>query len=128
MQTSIYLAKLMGPVIAVAGIGFLLNRQAFMDMARDFLESTGMIMMSGFLALVMGLAIVNAHNIWVADWPVIITVFGWMAVLGGVMRITMPDVVRSIAERMLSMTTFITIEGIILIALGGWLSYVGYLA
>ena len=68
MQTSVYLAKLMGPVIAVAGIGFLLNREAFMDMARDFLESTGMIMMSGFLALVMGLAIVNAHNIWVADF------------------------------------------------------------
>ena len=128
MQTSVYLAKLMGPVIGVAGIGFLLNRRAFMDMARDFLGSTGLIMMSGFLALVLGLAIVNAHNIWVANWPVIITVFGWLAVLGGVMRITMPDVVRTIAERMLGMTRFITVESIVLLALGGWLSYVGYLA
>lgn len=37
--------------------------------------------MSGFFALVMGLAIVNAHIVWVMDWPVIITIFGWAAVI-----------------------------------------------
>ncbi len=128
MQTSIFIAKLMGPVIGVAGLGFLFNRSAFIDMARDFLNSTGLIVMSGFLALTMGLAIVNTHNVWVAGWPVIITIFGWLAVIGGIMRITMPDVTRTIAERMLNLTNFITIEAIILIGLGAWLSYVGYLA
>ena len=128
MQTSIYIAKLMGPVIGVAGLGFLVNRRAFQEMVSDFLESTGIIVMSGMLALVMGLAIVNAHNIWVADWPVIITVFGWLAVIGGVMRITMTDTVRSIARAMLGYTHFITAEAIILILLGAYLSYVGYLA
>jgi len=128
MQTSIYLAKLMGPVIGVAGVGFLLNRRAFLEMAKDFLDSTALIMLSGFLALVMGLAIINAHNIWVADWPVIITVFGWLSMVGGIVRITMPDVVRAIAQRMLAMTQFIAVEGVLLVALGGWLSFVGYLA
>ena len=128
MQTSIYIAKLMGPVIAVAGLGFLFNRRAFQEMASDFLESTGIIVMSGMLALVLGLAIVNAHNVWVADWPVIITIFGWLAIIGGIMRITMTDIVRSIARKMLSYTNFITAEAIILIGLGAWLSYVGYLA
>lgn len=128
MQTSIYIAKLMGPVIGVAGLGFLVNRRAFQEMVSDFLESTGIIVMSGMLALVMGLAIVNAHNVWVADWPVIITIFGWLAVIGGVMRITMTDTVRSIARAMLGYTHFINAEAIILILLGAYLSYVGYLA
>ena len=128
MQTSIYLAKLMGPVIGVAGLGFLLNRQAFLAIAKEFIENTGIIMMSGFFALALGLAIVNAHNVWVADWRVVITIFGWLALIGGVMRITMPDVVATIAKSILSQGSFITIQAIILIVLGGWLSYLGYLS
>ncbi len=128
MQTSVYIAKLLGPVIAIAGLGFLFNRQAFLEMARDFLNSTGLIVISGFLALPIGLAIVNVHNVWVAGWPVIITIFGWLAIIAGVMRITMPGVTRTIAERMLDLTNFITIEAVILIALGAWLCYVGYIA
>ena len=128
MQTSIYLAKLIGPIVAVAGLGFLLNREAFVRFASEFINNTGFIMMSGFPALLAGLAIVNAHNVWVAGWPVIITLLGWAAVVGGIMRITMPGVVANVANAMLGATTFILVEAIILIGLGGWLSYVGYIA
>ena len=128
MQTSIYLAKLIGPLVAVAGVGFLLNRSAFMRFADDFIGNTGFIMMSGFPALLAGLAIVNAHNVWVADWPVIITLLGWAAVVGGIMRITMPGVVRAIGSAILGATSFIVIEAMILIGLGRWLSYAGYIA
>ena len=128
MQTSIYIAKLMGPVIAVAGLGFMLNRSALVGMARDFLNSQGLIVASGFLALTMGLAVVNAHNIWVADWPVIITVIGWLAIVGGIVRVMMPDAARSIGHGMLSLERFMTIEAVLLTGLGAWLCYVGYLA
>lgn len=128
MQTSIYLAKLMGPVIAVAGLGFLVNRPAVIAMAEDFVNSRSMIFMSGIFALIGGLAIVNAHNVWVADWPVIITIFGWLAIVGGIVRMTMPELTRSIASKMMGYTQFLTVKAILLIALGAWLSYVGYLA
>jgi hypothetical protein len=128
VQTSIYLAKLMGPVFCLAGLGFLLNRQAFLAIAEDFVENTGMIMMSGFFALVMGLAIVNAHNVWVADWPVIITIFGWASLIVGFIRITMPDIVSLIAKSILGMRSFLTIHAIILIIFGSWMSYVGYMS
>jgi hypothetical protein len=127
MQTSIYLAKLIGPVLAVAGLGVLVNRKAFMEMAREFVGSTALVMFSGFLALPLGLAIVNAHNIWVAGWPVIITILGWMAILGGIVRIVMPQTAQSFAINMLERKNFITIEAIVLVAIGGWLSYAGYM-
>ncbi len=128
MQTSIYLAKLIGPVLALAGAGFLLNRAAFARFANDFVGNPGFIMMSGFPALLVGLAIVNAHNIWVADWPVIITVLGWAAVASGILRITMPDMLRHVGRSLLNASWFIVAEAILLIGLGGWLSYVGYIA
>ena len=33
-----------------------------------------------------GLAIVLVHNVWTFDWRVIITILGWLAVLGGIFR------------------------------------------
>jgi hypothetical protein len=40
--------------------------------------------LSGLLSLLAGLAIVNLHNTWRADWRVIITVLGWLMTIGGI--------------------------------------------
>ena len=39
---------------------------------------------------VAGLAIVRAHNRWVAAWPVLVTVLGWLALIGGLCRMLFP--------------------------------------
>jgi hypothetical protein len=41
--------------------------------------------------LVAGLSMVRVHNVWVADWRIIITLAGWFSVFGGVVRMLMPD-------------------------------------
>jgi hypothetical protein len=33
------------------------------------------------LALLAGLAVVNAHNLWVLDWRLIVTILGWLLIL-----------------------------------------------
>ena len=45
-----------------------------------------MIFITGVLALIAGLAIVNAHNLWVPDWRVVVTVLGWLSVVGILFR------------------------------------------
>jgi hypothetical protein len=42
--------------------------------------------LSGTLIFVGGLAIVRAHNDWVADWTVLITLSGWFFVVLGLLR------------------------------------------
>jgi hypothetical protein len=42
--------------------------------------------LSGTLMFVGGLAIVRAHNDWVADWTVLITLSGWFFVVLGLLR------------------------------------------
>ena len=56
-----------------------------------------LIYLSGVLSLLAGLAIVIAHNRWSGGWPVIITVLGWLMVIGGVIRIVVPQVVQTVA-------------------------------
>jgi hypothetical protein len=59
---------------------------------------------------------------------VIITIFGWLAVIGGIFRIVFPDSVKSIGERMLQKSGLMTASGIVPALIGAWLCYVGYLA
>ena len=56
-------------------------------MAEEFLRSRALIYLSGLLTMTAGLAIVLAHNVWARDWPVLITVLGWLATIGGAVRI-----------------------------------------
>ncbi len=79
------------------------------------------------LALLAGLAIVNTHNLWVAGWPVIITIFGWLAVVGGIIRIGFPGIVKAIAETMLARTAVLRVLALFQIALGAYLMVEGYL-
>lgn len=127
METSLFLAQLIGPVLIVIGLGLLLKKTEFREMATDFLSSRALIFVSGLLTLVTGLAIVLTHNIWEFNWPVIITILGWLSVFGGVFRILFPDSVQSVGTSMLDKPAMMTVSGAIQIVLGLWLSYVGYM-
>ena len=127
METSFFLAKLIGPVLIVIGLGLLVKQSDFREMATDFLSSRAMIFLAGLLTLVTGLAIVLTHNVWVFNWPVIITILGWLSIVGGVFRILFPDSVQSMGTNMLDKPATMTVSGIIQIVLGLWLCYVGYL-
>jgi hypothetical protein len=46
----------------------------------------GLLGLSGVLMFVAGLAIVRAHNRWCADWTVLVTLSGWLALALGSVR------------------------------------------
>ena len=126
MPTSIFLAKLIGPVALVAAIGLFLNRDAYREMAREFMRSPSLIYLSGLLTMTAGVAIVLAHNVWVADWRVLLTIFGWLATVGGAARIVFPDKIRTVGEAMLDKPMVMTLGGAIWLVIGALLCFFGY--
>jgi hypothetical protein len=126
MQSSIFLAKLIGPLFLVMGAGMLINGAGYRAMAGEFLKSRALIYISGLLALLPGLAIVNLHNVWTADWRVIITIFGWLGLIGGVFRLLFPQQVTRVGTAMLASQSYLTVAAIVVIALGAVLSFFGY--
>jgi hypothetical protein len=127
METSRFLARLVGPLLVTIGAGLLVNGDVYMTMATQFLQSFALIYISGLLALLGGLTIINTHNVWASDWRVIITIVGWAATLGGVLRIVFPQWVEQIGATMLTHRGAVTSAWIVLLLLGLWLSYVGYM-
>lgn len=128
MDTSLFLAKLLGPILLSISAAMLINQVNMREMAADFLEHRGLIFLAGILTLLGGLAIVLTHNVWEWGWPVVITIFGWLSVIGGVFRIVFPDSVKSMGAAMLEKRHVLTAGGIGQGLIGAWLCYVGYMA
>ena len=127
METSIFLAKLIGPVFLVMGVAVMINPQRIRRMGGEFINSEALIFLSGVITLPVGLAIVNLHNVWVAGWPVLITIFGWLAIVAGVLRVIASAEIKSIGRAMLDKTSYFAFFGAGLAVLGAFLSYLGYL-
>ena len=78
MTPSAYIARILGPVLVIIGLGLLLEGETFRAMAGEFLRSAALVYFSGLVTLAVGLAILNVHHLWTRDWRSVITVFGWL--------------------------------------------------
>lgn len=124
-MNSIFIAKLMGPTLIAVGISALVNPNLIRDMGKEVLDSTAFVFIAGFGALILGLAIVNTHNVW-SGWPVIITVIGWLAVIAGVVRLILPEVAKTLGRGMLEKAALLRVVAVADIAIGGILAFQGY--
>jgi hypothetical protein len=128
METSLFLARLLGPILLTVSAALLINPVNMRAMATDFLEHRGLIFLAGILTLLGGLAIVLSHNVWEFGWPVLITIFGWLSVIGGVFRVVFPDSVKSIGQSMLEKPGILTGVAVVEGLIGAWLCYFGFMA
>lgn len=82
MTTSKQIAGLLGPtMIAMLVSEFPLVQPHLYDT-----QIPPVVYLSGTLMFVAGLAIVRAHNRWVRDWTVLVTLSGWFLLLLGLFR------------------------------------------
>ncbi|HAK53772.1 MAG TPA: hypothetical protein DCM54_17980 [Gammaproteobacteria bacterium] len=50
----------------------------------EMTDDKAFVISTGYITLLLGLVTVIAHNVWVADWRVIITVLGWTTLIKGI--------------------------------------------
>jgi len=128
MQKSLTIARLVGPLLAAIGVGMLSNQATYREMATQFLGTLPLIYFSGILALVAGLYILNVHSAWTPDWRSIVTMTGWVLTCVGAFRIIAPQFANFIASAVIANAGFFTGLGIVLVALGGFITFKGYVA
>ncbi len=90
LETSIVLGRLWGVALVVVSLGFLINRRRLSYLAGMFAHE-GVLILSGILCLIAGLTTILLHNVWTADWHGLVTLFGWGAMLKGLVRIWFPE-------------------------------------
>jgi len=127
VQASIFLAKLIGPFFLIVGVSLLVNARTFRAIADEFLRSPALLFLSALMILPAGLAIVLTHNVWVANWPVIVTLLGWLLVFSGIVRLLTPQRLIIIGTRLHNKPNLLYISAGIWTAIGAVLCFFGYL-
>jgi len=126
MEPAGFIARLTGPLLVVIGVGVLLNEANYAAIITEAAHSPTLIYLSGLMTLPLGLAILNVYRAWTADWRVIVTILGWLLAIGGVIRIVLPQFTATLATTLYSTSAGLTVFAVVVLVLGGYLSFDGY--
>jgi len=110
MSNSKRIAGLLGPtIVAMTASEFPLVQPHLYD---D--QIPPVVYLSGVLMFVGGLAIVRAHNKWMRDWTVLVTVSGWFFLVLGLFRMFAAGLYRR-GSANTSAAVFMVLEGMLLV-------------
>jgi hypothetical protein len=125
---SIWIAGFLGPIFLVLALRMIISPSSLLETSRKFLADSPLVLISGVLAMVAGLSIVNTHNLWVWDWRLIVTLFGWMLVIGGAIRVVAPVLVNLVGGAMMERPGLTRVAGMVWALLGVLLVFKGYVS
>ncbi|MBS0629345.1 MAG: hypothetical protein JSS30_03865 [Verrucomicrobia bacterium] len=126
MAVSLFLAKLIGVYLLVATADMLLRKEKFEDALTDYASSKGLLLFSGSLSLVFGLAIIFGHPVYKFNWRIVITLIGYLLVIRGIARVAAPIFIQKRIVKWFIQGYWI-ICGVLLV-LGFFLTYHGFIS
>ncbi|MGB9652514.1 MAG: hypothetical protein WCB01_12000 [Candidatus Cybelea sp.] len=122
-----FLAKLMGLWIVLTVLGMVMNRGATIAAVDALFADPGLMLIAGIFTLVIGLAVVIGHNHWSGGaLPVVVTLYGWAALLKGLLFICLPLSAQAGFYQALHFQRFFFGYFVIALVLGVYLIYGGF--
>ena len=94
MVTSKAIAGLIGPTLVAIAAALLLNLGSISAILEPLSRDPALVLIYGMLLFVAGLAIVRVHNRWAAEWSILVTILGWLLIVGGLVRMLFPLRIR----------------------------------
>ena len=124
MELSIFLAKVLGLYLVIVPLAVLVNRKHLPRLVEEFSTNVGLNILASIFALVLGLLLVVSHNVWTADWRVLVTILGWLTLAKGVVRLLFLERMQKLSA--LSLKPWWAVVLVLFVLVGLYLSYVGF--
>ncbi len=128
MENSLFIARIFGICYLVMGIGLIFNRKNLLQVMDDFCKNAALTFLAGLSALVVGVVIILTHNIWVANWTVMITIIGWGGLIKGIWMIVFPDSVYKFMEGYRKNKNLLIVHSAVALIFGAVLTFFGFFA
>jgi hypothetical protein len=125
MSTSEFIASLMGPTLIAIALSVLINRGRYTEMIAQVERNYSIVFFAGIVMLVAGLAVVQTHNIW-QGWPVIVTILGWLLIIGGIIRTLFAPRISTIARPFVEQPMLVLLALLVALSIGAFLTMKGY--
>lgn len=118
------IGKIFSVVFLVLGLSYLFQAKLWVKLAADVIDRPKNSLLVALLALPFGLLIVISHNVWISDWPIILTILGWLITVKSCLYLLIPQWSRIFAKRLeVNLPRFVLSGGILLTAVGFLLVY-----
>lgn len=89
---TLFLAKLIGSLLLILSVAMALRKPAILATSARIVRDPGMVLLTGIMRIVAGLAIVIGHDVWTGGaLPIVVTLLGWTTLLGGLALIFLPQ-------------------------------------
>lgn len=121
MEISSFFAQLWGGYFIIFGLLFIITRQ--LGKTIEMTDNKAFVISTGYITLFMGLVTIILHNIWVADWRIIITILGWSTLIKGIIKIGFPEQIHKQAQRFKKKQW---LSAVFMILLGIFLLWMGF--
>ncbi|MCX6760814.1 MAG: hypothetical protein NTZ84_01755 [Candidatus Nealsonbacteria bacterium] len=120
--------QILGLTYLAIGLGMLTSPRFYKEMLIKMIDNEAVLFVTGLLVFVIGYFFVAYHNIWTGGRTIIITIFGWLALLKGLMMIVIPEKSVKLYNLIKISEGQLGVYGVIVFVLGVILAYFGYFA
>lgn len=124
MNLSNYLAEVWGISIVVVSLA-LLAKEKHLKRLFASIEAEENFFLWGLISFVIGIAMILAHNVWVRNWQVIITILGWAALVKGLFILFLPETMKLWTKKMEN-KQWVPIMLVIALFVGLVITYLGF--
>lgn len=120
-------ARVLGPfIVLVPGI-IILRAPDIQSILHSFFQNEIIVWFAGAFLLFCGLLIIAFHQYWSSAAAIMISLFGWFLALRGLALLVAPQLIEHGADAALRFLPAVRAGFSILVLVGLWLTYVGWL-
>lgn len=126
MDITIFLAQVSGLYLVILGLTMLLHQENFISIVTGIFHNAAIQYILGLNLLLIGLLMVDSHNIWESSWIVVVTILSWLILLKGLFYVVFPKQMTALAHHFIQRKEWVYTSAFINLVLGVYLCYMGF--
>ena len=126
MNPNVVVIKFWGIILLVLGGSLLINANFYLRLVRSFQEEVVRFLYF-FVVMVIGAASISVLNQWTLNAAGLVSLLGWGSLLKGALGILLPDLTNRIILKVRWTPPMIYPAGVVLLIIGCYLLFVGFL-
>ncbi len=127
MDISIFLARVLGLYLLIISVPLFFNFYYLEATIVELFTDKASFLLFSILTLMIGILLIIAHNIWVLDWRIVITLLAWAIFIKGVMRLYYPAPLQKLSQYIVNPQAYMLV-GVVCGLIGLFLCFHGFIA
>ncbi len=126
MLLTILLSKVFGLYMIIAGLAVLTRRRQILLAVGALVEDKSARLVVGLMTLLIGLFIVNLHNVWDTLPTMLVSLFAWLAVVKGAAYLFLKESTLDAWTKHFLNRKWFMIDGVLTVLVGLYLAGFGF--